>query len=454
MSQTPEQIQADIERQRAQLASTVDQLGHKLDVKAQTKAKVADVKDRATTDAGKPRPEVIGAAAGVARRARAAHLVAQEPMSSETVHGGEHRTDEAMPDPNDEGKPTKLTDLTQAVAEVRAAQDAARVHRGPVHRPRGRARLLLGAGHLPRGTGAWSRSSGSSGRPTSPSTWCSGRCEPLVSNQMLGTIEPALRQIAESQGAGLALVLGVLGALWSASGYVGAFGRAMNKIYEIDEGRPFWKLRPTMLLLTLVAVVLMAMVLLMLIVSGPVAESIGNVIGLGDVAVTVWAFAKWPVLAVVVVVIVGLLYYATPNVKQPKFRWLSVGAFVAILIWVLASVAFAFYVANFASYNKTYGSLAGVVVALLFLWITNLALLFGAELDAELERGRQLQAGIAAEEELQLPARDTRNIKKARKTRDKDIAFGRKIRREARRSEASSTTTTDGEQSSPEKEKR
>ena len=205
----------------------------------------------------------------------------------------------------------------------------------------------------------------------------------------------------------------------------------MNRIYEIDEGRPFWKLRPVMLLLTVVAVLLAAVALLMLIVSGPVAESIGNVVGLGDTALTVWSIAKWPVLALIVVLVVGLLYYTTPNVQQPKFRWISVGAGVAILIWVLASVGFAFYVANFSSYNKTYGSLAGVIVTLLFLWITNLALLFGAELDAELERGRQLQAGIAAEEELQLPARDTRNIKKARKKRDKDIALGRRIRKQA-----------------------
>ena len=162
----------------------------------------------------------------------------------------------------------------------------------------------------------------------------------------------------------------------------------------------------------------------MLIVSGPVAESIGNVVGIGDTALTVWSIAKWPILALIVILVVALLYYATPNVKQPKFRWMSVGAFVAILIWVLASVGFAFYVAHFSSYNKTYGSLAGVIVALLFLWITNLALLFGGELDAELERGRELQAGIAAEEEIQLPARDTRNIKKARKKRDKDVALG------------------------------
>jgi membrane protein len=255
--------------------------------------------------------------------------------------------------------------------------------------------------------------------------------KPLVSADTLKTFTPILDSLAKSQGASVALVIGLAGALWSASGYVGAFGRAMNRIYEIDEGRPFWKLRPVMLLLTVVAVVLAAVALLMLIVSGPVAESIGNVIGLGGTAQTVWSIAKWPILALIVVLVVGLLYYTTPNVQQPKFRWISVGAAVAILIWVLASVGFAFYVANFSSYNKTYGSLAGVIVALLFLWITNLALLFGGQLDAELERGRELQAGIAAEEELQLPARDTRNIKKARKKRDKDIALGRRIRRQA-----------------------
>jgi membrane protein len=177
--------------------------------------------------------------------------------------------------------------------------------------------------------------------------------------------------------------------------------------------------------------VLVAVVLVMLIVSGPLAASIGSVIGLGSQAVTVWNIAKWPVLVVFVVVIVAILYYATPNVRQPRFRWLSIGACVAILIWVLASVGFAFYVATFGSYDKTYGSLAGVIVGLLWLWITNVALLFGAELDSELERGRELQAGIAAEEELQLPARDTRGIRKARSKERKDIARGRAIRQEA-----------------------
>ncbi len=242
------------------------------------------------------------------------------------------------------------------------------------------------------------------------------------------TLGPTLEQLTRTPGAGVALVIGLLTALWSASGYVGSFGRAMNRIHEVEEGRPVWKLRPVMLVVTLVTVVLVALVLLGLVVSGPVAASLGNVIGLGSTAVLVWNIAKWPVMLVVVVVIVALLYYATPNVKQPKFRWLSIGAFLAILVWVVASAAFGFYVANFSSYNKTYGSLAGVIVFLLWLWLTNLALLFGAELDAELERGRQLQAGVEAEETVQLPPRDTRVSDKNEAKRQQDVEQGRRLR--------------------------
>jgi membrane protein len=259
--------------------------------------------------------------------------------------------------------------------------------------------------------------------------------QPLVSADTLNTVRPALEHVAASPNAGLGLVIGLLGALWSASGYVGAFGRALNTVYEIDEGRPFWKLRPWTVLVTLVALLLAACVLVMLIVSGPLADSIGSVIGLGSQALTAWNIVKWPVLVLFVVLVVAILYHATPNVQQPKFRWLSVGAVVAIVIWVLASIAFAFYVSTFGSYNKTYGSLAGAVVGLLWLWITNLALLLGAELDSELERGRELQAGIAAEQELQLPARDMRGIRKARKKEQKDIARGRAIRERAARQE-------------------
>ena len=242
------------------------------------------------------------------------------------------------------------------------------------------------------------------------------------------TLEPTLVQLSKTSSAGFGLVLGLLAALWSASGYVGAFGRGMNRVYEIGEGRPFWKLRPLMLLVTLVTVLLTAVIALGLVVTGPAAEAVGNALGLGSTVVTVWSIAKWPVLLLVVVFVVGLLYYATPNVKQPKFRWISVGAGVAILTWVVASAAFGFYVANFSSYDKTYGSLAGVVVFLLWLWITNLALLFGAELDAELERGRELQSGMAAEEEIQLPPRDTRKLDKAADKERQDVLRGRRLR--------------------------
>ena len=252
---------------------------------------------------------------------------------------------------------------------------------------------------------------------------------PLVSTDTIdNTIRPRLEELAGSQGAGITLVIGLLGALFSASGYVGAFSRAMNKIYEVEEGRPFWRMRPMQLIVTVTTVVLCALSLVILIVSGPVAKSIGDTIGVGNDLVTVWGIAKWPVLALVVMVIVAILYYATPNVAFTKFRVISAGAFVAILIWLVASIGFAYYVANFSSYNKTYGAVAGVVVALLWLWITNLALLFGAELDAELERGRQLQLGIASEEVLQLPVRDTRGVQKAASRRAEDLHKMREIR--------------------------
>ncbi|MGH3424024.1 MAG: YihY/virulence factor BrkB family protein [Nocardioidaceae bacterium] len=243
------------------------------------------------------------------------------------------------------------------------------------------------------------------------------------------TLRPTLERLSQAPGAGLALVLGLAGALWSASGYVGAFGRALNRVYEVAEGRPVWKLRPAMLLVTIVLVVLTAAAALVLVLSGPVAQSVGSAIGLGPAAVLTWRIAKWPVLAIVVVLIVATLYYATPNVKPPKFRWLSIGALLAIVVWALLSLAFGFYVANFASYNATYGSLAGVIVFLLWLWITNLALLFGAELDAELERVRELQSGLPAEERIQLPYRDTRQIEKSEDKQAADVRRGRGLRR-------------------------
>ncbi|KUH86126.1 MULTISPECIES: YihY/virulence factor BrkB family protein [unclassified Mycobacterium] len=244
----------------------------------------------------------------------------------------------------------------------------------------------------------------------------------------LDTLRPTVEQLVNSPTAGLALVMGIAGALWSASGYVGAFGRAMNRIYEVEEGRPVWKLRPVQLLLTLAGLVLAAAVVLMLAVSGPVAEAVGNAIGLGAVAVTVWSIAKWPLILLFVVLAVAILYYVTPNVEQPRFRWISGGAALAILVWLLASLLFGVYAANFGSYNRTYGALAGVIVFLLWLWITNLALLFGAEVDAELERSRQLQAGLAAEQELQLPPKDTHKLRKEAAAEKKDVKRARRLR--------------------------
>lgn len=241
-------------------------------------------------------------------------------------------------------------------------------------------------------------------------------------------LRPIIDSVTNVGAPGIGLVIGLLVALWTASNYVTGFAKAMNKIYEIPEGRPVWKLRPWTYLLTLVLLLLVAAAVVILVVSGPVAESVGELIGLGSTAVTVWNIAKWPVLLVIVIVTIALLYYAAPNVKQPKFRWISVGAVVAIVVAALATVGFGFYVANFGSYNETYGALGGVIVFLLWLWIMNLALLFGAEFDAELERGRQLQAGIEAEESIQLPPRDTKAAEKKEKQHREDVERGRALR--------------------------
>ncbi|MGO1315828.1 MAG: YihY/virulence factor BrkB family protein [Cellulomonadaceae bacterium] len=250
----------------------------------------------------------------------------------------------------------------------------------------------------------------------------------LGSDQAVETIEPILAQIVDSQSAGLALIAGVLVALWSASNYVNAFSRAMNRIYGVEEGRPVWKLRPVLYALTLGLLILVALVALMLVTSGPIAASIGAVIGLSDTFLTVWGIAKWPVVLLIVIGAVAMLYHLTPNVKQPRLRWITPGAAVAIVVWILASVGFGFYVGNFGSYNATYGALAGVILFLLWLWISNLALLFGAELDAELERVRELRAGLEAEELIQLPPRDTAaSEKKAAKARE-DVAKAQLLR--------------------------
>ena len=221
------------------------------------------------------------------------------------------------------------------------------------------------------------------------------------------TFKKPIEQISSNQStAVLGLILGVAAALWTASGYVGAFMRASNSIYEREEGRPFYILRPLQILVTLVLVLMAALVLLSLIATGPVAKAVGDAVGLGDTAVTVWNIAKWPVLLVVAMLMLAILYWSSPNAKQAGFRWVSPGAVLAVFVWIVASAAFAFYVANFGSYNKTYGALAGVIVFLVWMWLTNVAVLLGAELNAETERGRELEEGVpGAEEEIQAPYR-------------------------------------------------
>ena len=212
---------------------------------------------------------------------------------------------------------------------------------------------------------------------------------------------------ANRSQAGVAFVIALGAALWSASGYVGAFMRASNAIWDVEEGRPFWKLRPLQLLVTFLGVVMTAIVALALVISGPVARTVGDAVGLGNTAVTVWNYAKWPVLVLIVMAMVAVLYYIAPNVQVPKLRWISPGSILAVVIWIAASALFAFYVSNFGSYNKTYGSLAGVVVFLLWLWITNIAVLLGQELNAELERQRELESGEpGARKRVMLPPRD------------------------------------------------
>ena len=255
-----------------------------------------------------------------------------------------------------------------------------------------------------------------------------GVMEGIAPPEVLQVLSEPLQRFADSPAAGLGFVTGLVIALWSASGYVGAFGRAMNRIYEIEEGRPFWKLRPMQLAVTVAAVVMVAIIAVILVVSGPVTDAIGSALGLGESVRVVWEIAKWPILVVLVILIIALLYHATPNAKQPKFRWVSLGALLAIVVLLIASAGFALYVANFSNYDRTYGSLAGAIVFLLWLWIANNALLFGAEFDAEIERGRQLEAGIEAEERIQLPPRDTRKIDKAEAKEKEDIELGRRIR--------------------------
>src|SRR3954454_5539750 len=214
------------------------------------------------------------------------------------------------------------------------------------------------------------------GLVTNPKT-LSDAITAVVPGAAADTIEPVVNQIAGRAGAaGFGLVLGIALAVWSASGYVGAFTRAANVVYETPEGRKVWKLKPLQPLVTLIGIIFAAVIVASVLLSGPVVEAVGRAIGLGSTALTVWNVAKWPVIVVLVALMIAVLYYATPNVRLRGFKWVSPGAGAALLIWAVASALFAFYVANFGSYNKTYGALAGVIIFLVWFWLTNVALLF------------------------------------------------------------------------------
>jgi membrane protein len=219
-----------------------------------------------------------------------------------------------------------------------------------------------------------------------------------------------ITNLQKSQSAGIFFVIGIAGAIWSASGYVGAFMRASNHIYEIPEGRPIYKTLPTRLGVTIVMLVLLAITAFGVVLTGSLAGEAGKLVGVGDTAVMIWDIAKWPVLLLIVSFMISLLYWAAPNVKQPGFKWITPGGLLAVLVWVAASALFALYVANFASYNKTYGALGGVIAFLTWLWISNIAILFGAELNAELERQRRREAGQATEPEPFVEPRDTKKL--------------------------------------------
>ncbi|MBV9819499.1 MAG: YihY/virulence factor BrkB family protein [Solirubrobacterales bacterium] len=238
--------------------------------------------------------------------------------------------------------------------------------------------------------------------------------QPLITN--LSSVAPgpakqiltsAITNVASGRGtAGILFIAGLAGALWSASGYIAAFMRASNVVWDVKEGRPFYKTIPIRLGVTLVTVILLTVSALAVILTGDLAKKVGNLIGLGSTAVTVFDIAKWPIMLLIFSVILAILYYAGPNVRQPGIRWVSPGSVLAVIAWIIASAAFAFYVASFSSYNKTYGALGGVIAFLVWLWITNLVILLGAELNAELERGRLIAAGHPAEREPYLPPRD------------------------------------------------
>jgi membrane protein len=225
--------------------------------------------------------------------------------------------------------------------------------------------------------------------------------EPLIENvsrlapgAARDIILDGLSAVRDSERAGVALVVGLAAALWTASAYVGAFIPAANVVWDVREARPIWKKLALRIALTIGLLMLIAVAAITVVLTGPIAEQVGSVIGVGHVAVGVWQIAKWPFLALVVMTLLAILYWASPNVRHPGWRWVTPGSALALALWIVASVGLTLYVGTFSAYNETYGSIAAVIVFLVWLWLTNIAILLGAELDAELERTRAIEAGM------------------------------------------------------------
>jgi len=255
--------------------------------------------------------------------------------------------------------------------------------------------------------------------------------EQVTPSDTVSSVRPTLESVLDTPAPGWGLLLGLAIALWSASGFVKAFSRAMNTVVGVPEGRGPIVFNVVMYLLTAFILVLGAVVLLVVVLSGPIAQAVGGLLGVGGLAVAVWDVARWFLLAFIVVLLVALLYHATPNVKRSRFRWLSLGALVAILVSIAATLGFLFYVSRFGAYNATYGALTGVIILMLWVFIMNATLLFGAQLDSEIERMRQLREGLPAEEDLQLPVRSTKASDKQAKQYAEDVLYGRSIRLDA-----------------------
>jgi membrane protein len=221
-------------------------------------------------------------------------------------------------------------------------------------------------------------------------------------------------QNSQQSTASFLAIASLAAALWSAAGYIGAFMRASNAIYDVPEGRPVWKTVPIRIGVTIVTGVIVAVAALMVVFTGALARQVGELLHLGSGVVRVWDIAKWPVLVILISFLFAILYWAAPNARQGGFRWVTPGGLLAVLLWLLASGGFALYVANFSSYNKTYGSLAAVIIFLVWMWISNLAILLGAEFDAELQRSRAIEAGHPADDEPYLQLRDTQKVDKGR----------------------------------------